>query len=108
MLTMNEAQTRDSRSKGARVGRYFTGASPVLRAFAWLSVVGLLAAWAEMALSYFGVWPHSSLGAWFGGALLIAFVSGISSFCPLGGISAALVVLTLLVLLMYGSGAASA
>lgn len=105
-LSMNEAQTSHPISDASRVVRYFTGSSPVLRVFAWLSALCVVVAWAVMFLSYFGV-SHPSSGAWLGGSLLLAFVTGISSFCPLGGISAALVVLTTLVLLTYGVGGAS-
>ena len=35
--------------------------------------------------------------------MIVAFLAGMSSFCPLGGISAALVVFTFLVILVIGS-----
>jgi len=86
---------------------FVCGASPVLRVLAWLSVLCLLFGWAVLCLSFSGFQRPAS-GVWLGAAHLIAFVAGISSMCPLGGISAALVVITLVVFLTISSGYASA
>jgi hypothetical protein len=91
----------------SRFRRYFCGASPALRILAWLSALCLILGWAILLLSYFGT-SHPRSGDWFFGSHIVAFVAGISSACPLGGISAALVVLTLLLILTIGSAAAGA
>src|SRR4051812_17793988 len=99
---MSQAQTRNSLADASGEERYFCGASSVLCLFAWLSVLSLLIGWAVLFLSYAGVWQFSSF-AWIGGCFLFAFVAGISSLSPLGGLSAALVVTTLIVFLGMGS-----
>lgn len=103
---MNEAHVNNLGPAGSRLRRYFSGSSPLLRSFAWLSVVALLVCWTLILLPYSGM-SHRSLGNWIGGSGLVAFVAGISSLCPLGGISAGLVVLTLLAMLTLGGGGAS-
>jgi hypothetical protein len=103
---MNEAQTSSSVSEPSRFGRYFCGASPVLRALAWIAVTCLVAGWFFLLLPTIGI-RHSSFGASFACSHLVAFISGISSFCPLGGISSTFAVLSLLVTLTYGIGGAS-
>src|SRR6266568_1368783 len=102
---MNEAKMSDSVPTTFHTRKRFSGGSTVLRVFAWVSVLSLVICWTVCFLSYFGV-SQPAFGAWFGGSLLVTFVAGISSFSPLGGISAALVLLTLLAMLTYGAAGA--
>jgi hypothetical protein len=92
-----------------RLFQHFCGSSPALRVLAWLAVSSLVFSWASLGLIFFD-FHLSSLGAWGATALLCAILLGISSFCALGGISAALALLTIFGLCIYGllaGGAAS-
>lgn len=90
-------------TRRTNASQYFSGASPVLAVLAWLAALGIASAWTMIVLAHFDV-SFASSGEWCAGALLMAFVAGISSFCPLGGISAGLSALTVLAVLWYGAG----
>ncbi len=89
-----------------RFSRFFSGASPVLRALAWFSVLCLLTGWSLLFLPRVGL-AHPSFAAAYLGSHLAAFIAGLSSFCPLGGLSASLAVLTMAAMLIIGSGGAN-
>ena len=105
ILTMN-GTPEIQRSSRPRLWQYFCGSSPALRVLAWLAVSSLLIGWLLFALMLFG-FHHRYLDDWWMTALFCAFVFGISSFCPLGGFSAASAVLTMLGLLIFAGGGAS-
>lgn len=69
----------------------------ILRVLAWLSVALLLCGWLAVAFHFFSLYI---------GALIGAFVLGVSSCERLGGLCAGLAVLSIVALLIDGSGGA--
>ena len=99
---MSESQT-PTPGRRSRFFTHFSGASPVLRVFARLAVISLLLGWVFLALMIGGIdrsWFASGILAWH----LAAFVAGLSSFSPLGGIAGLLAALTLFGCLFYAAG----
>ena len=82
--------------------KHFFGASPVLRVLAWFAVICLLGGWVLLALLIGGIDR-----TWFASTILtshlVAFVAGISSCCPFGGIAALLAAVTLFVCLFFAA-----
>jgi hypothetical protein len=95
--SMNGAQTIPT-PRAHRLRKHFFGASPALRAIALFSLACLLVGWVLFALIACGIHRDSFYPAIVGSAL-VAFVTGISSFCPFGGIVTLFATLTLFVVL---------
>jgi hypothetical protein len=71
----------------------FRGSSPTLRIFAAAAMASLLGGWVFFAFGWHGSWLASQI---------TAFVLGMSSCCPLGGIAALGSVLTLASWMVWG------
>ena len=90
---MNESQAIQA-PREHRFRKHFFGASPILSAIALLSLACLLVGWVLFALLASGI-HRDSFYPTIIGSELVAFVTGISSFCPFGGIVTLLATLTL-------------
>jgi len=94
---MNEDQPGTPTSLLSRIVRSFAGSCTVLRVFAGLSVVCLGAGWVTVAV---GSGSNSALG-FFLCSQGLAFIAGVSSLSPLGGISSVLAVMSLRAFVMH-------
>jgi hypothetical protein len=99
---MNGSQTSTPGSEGL-FRKHFFGASPVLRVMAWLAVICLLLGWLPLFLLSLGI-PHDYFPAVILTSHLTAFVIGISSCSPLGGIASLLAAATLSVCVFFIAG----
>ncbi len=71
----------------------FYGSSATLRVFAAAAIGSMVGGWIFFSLGWFGPWLFSQF---------IAFVLGMSSCCPLGGIATTCSVLSLAAWLVWG------
>jgi hypothetical protein len=90
---MNGSQNSTSGSVGL-FRTHFFGSSALLRVMAWFTVICLLVGWLLLGLPGLGIqrdYFHPVILA----SHLTAFVTGISSCCPFGGIAGLLAAMTL-------------
>ena len=74
----------------------------MLRVLAWFAVIGLLVGWVLLVLLISGI-DRSWFPATILASHLVAFVAGISSCCPFGGIAALLAAATLFVCIFFAA-----
>ncbi len=92
----------DSKKSTSLFAKHFCGASPALRCLPGISVAALLLEILQVAILRFS--PEHAPFLRSGLLCMVAFVAGISSFCPLGGISA---FMATVVVIVFANAAAS-